>query len=132
AGELLAQPFLETETDRRIVDLEIPERGWQVELALDRMRVIGHAYAEIEIEAELKAGDEAALAAARAAIEALGTVHESKGSKLSRAAEHVAHCDCRVAGPEADTLSTVDELGRPLHPQGGTLWGNSSTLECGG
>jgi inorganic triphosphatase YgiF len=90
-----AQPFLETETDRRIVDLEEPTRGWQVELALDRMRVIGHEYAEVEIEAELKGGDEAALTAAREAIEALGSVRESEGSKLSRAAAHVKNCDCR-------------------------------------
>src|SRR5262249_19797123 len=32
AGGLpLPQPFLETETDRRIVDLEAPARGWSVE-----------------------------------------------------------------------------------------------------
>jgi inorganic triphosphatase YgiF len=91
----LAHPFLETETDRRIVDLEEPTLGWQVELALDRMRVIGHAYAEVEIEAELKRGDEAALVAAREAIEALGPVRESEGSKLSRAASHLNHCDCK-------------------------------------
>ncbi|HEY1297360.1 MAG TPA: CYTH domain-containing protein [Chloroflexota bacterium] len=94
AGLPLAQPFLETETDRRIVDLEEPARGWQVELALDRMHVVGHDYAEIEIEAELKRGDDAALTAAREAIEALGPVRESEGSKLSRAADHVANCDC--------------------------------------
>jgi inorganic triphosphatase YgiF len=88
------RPFLETETDRRIVDLEEPTHGWQVELALDRMRVVGHGYAEIEIEAELKRGDEAALAVARDAIEAVGPVRESQGSKLSRAAAHIKNCDC--------------------------------------
>jgi inorganic triphosphatase YgiF len=91
----LAQPFLDTETDRHLVDLEERARGWQVELALDRMRVIGHDYAEVEIEAELKRGDEGALAAARDAIETLGPVRESGGSKLSRAVDHVANCNCR-------------------------------------
>jgi inorganic triphosphatase YgiF len=95
SGPPEARPFLETETDRRIVDLEAPARGWQVELALDRVRLIGHAYHEIEIEAELKQGDETALAAARAAIEAVGPVRESIGSKLSRAAGHVSNCNCR-------------------------------------
>lgn len=94
AGMPLAEPFLETETDRRIVDLEEPTHDWHVELALDRMRVVGHEYAEIEIEAELKRGDDAALAAAREAIEALGPVRESEGSKLSRAAAHLANCHC--------------------------------------
>jgi inorganic triphosphatase YgiF len=90
-----SNPFLETRTDRSIVDLEAQDHGWQVELALDRMDVLGHAYAEVEIEAELKRGDEAALDAARKAIAALGPVRESEGSKLSRAAAHVAHCNCR-------------------------------------
>jgi len=93
-GQPLSRPFLETETDRHIVDLEEPSRGWQVELALDRMRIIGHDYAEIEIEAELKRGEEAALTAAREAIEGLGAVRESKGSKLSRAAAHLRNCGC--------------------------------------
>jgi inorganic triphosphatase YgiF len=93
-GLPLARPFLETETDRHIVDLEEPTRGWQVELALDRMRVVGHDYAEIEVEAELKGGEEAALTAAREAIEALGAVRESAGSKLSRAAAHLRDCHC--------------------------------------
>jgi inorganic triphosphatase YgiF len=87
-----ARPFLETETDRRIVDLEERSHGWQVELALDRVRLVGHAYREIEIEAELKHGDETALTAVRTAIEARGGVRESEGSKLSRAAAHVANC----------------------------------------
>ena len=87
-------PYLETETDRRIVDLAEPSRGWQVELALDRMRIVGHDYSDIEIEAELKRGDDAALAAIRVAIEALGQVRESQSSKLGRATAHVAACNC--------------------------------------
>ncbi len=97
AGGLPAKnPFLETQTDRRIVDLEVAARGWSVELALDRMRVVGHDYSEIEIEAELKRGDEAALDAVRLAIEALAEVRESDGSKLSRAMAHVQNCHCAV------------------------------------
>jgi inorganic triphosphatase YgiF len=91
-GLPLATPFLETETDRTIVDLAAPEPGWAVELALDRVRLLGHAYAECEIEAELKRGDEAALEAARAAITAVGPTDESQGSKLSRAMAHVETC----------------------------------------
>jgi inorganic triphosphatase YgiF len=98
-GELpLAQPFLEMETDRVVVDLEAAERGWRVELALDRVRLVGHAYQEVEIEAELKRGDEAALQAVGSAIAALGDVHPSEGSKLSRAMAHLAACECAVAG----------------------------------
>jgi len=95
-GLPLKDPFLETQTDRRIVDLEVAARGWSVELALDRMQVVGHDYSEIEIEAELKRGDEAALDAVRSAIEALGEVRESDGSKLSRAMAHVRNCHCAV------------------------------------
>jgi inorganic triphosphatase YgiF len=91
-GLPLARPYLETETERTILDLEAPDRGWSVELALDRVRLVGHAYAELEIEAELKRGDEAALEAAREAIAALGPTHESEGSKLSRALAHIAAC----------------------------------------
>jgi inorganic triphosphatase YgiF len=87
-------PYLETQTDRHILDLEAPEHGWQVELALDRVQLLGHRYSELEIEAELKRGDEAALDAARTAIEAVGEVRESEGSKLSRAIAHLEHCDC--------------------------------------
>jgi inorganic triphosphatase YgiF len=93
-GLPLAEPFIETETDRTILDLEAPERGWAVELALDRMQVINHRYADLEIEAELKRGDIAALDAAREAIEGFGEVSESEGSKLSRAIAHVVSCDC--------------------------------------
>jgi inorganic triphosphatase YgiF len=88
----LARPFLETQTDRTILDLVSSERGWSVELALDRVQLVGHRYSELEIEAELKRGDEAALEAAREAITALGQVTESHGSKLSRAMAHLAAC----------------------------------------
>ncbi|MBV8719736.1 MAG: CYTH domain-containing protein [Chloroflexi bacterium] len=84
-GLPLATPIVETQTDRRIVDLEEPERNWLVELALDRMEVVGHAYREAEIEAELKHGDEEALEVVRRAIEQRGEVRVSEGSKLSRA-----------------------------------------------
>ncbi len=85
-----ARPFLETETQRRIVDLSAAEHGWRVELALDRMRIVGHDYAEVEIEAELKRGDDATLEDVRAAIAALGEVRESHGSKLSRAMAYLS------------------------------------------
>ena len=88
-GPPSAQPFLEMETDRTILDLEAPDRGWSVELALDRVRLIGHRYREVEIEAELKRGDEAALEAAREAIQSLGEVRNSEASKLARALAHV-------------------------------------------
>ncbi|MDQ6670268.1 MAG: CYTH domain-containing protein [Chloroflexota bacterium] len=91
-GPPLGTPFLETETDRTILDLELTEQSWSVELALDRVGLLGHAYAELEIEAELKQGDEAALEAAREAIAALGPSQESYGSKLSRAMAHLAVC----------------------------------------
>ncbi len=97
-GLPLARPFLEMETQRAVVDLEAPARGWSVELALDRVRLIGHAYDEVEIEAELKRGDDAALEAVRAAIAALGDVRPSDGSKLSRAMAHLETCHCAV-GP---------------------------------
>lgn len=97
AGGLpLARPYLETTTHRRILDLA--DQDSAVELALDRMRIIGHAYAEHEIEAELKRGDERVLDAVRSAIEALGDVRESDGSKLSRAMRHVAACACTASG----------------------------------
>jgi inorganic triphosphatase YgiF len=89
------EPLLETETDRRIVDLTEPGTDAEVELALDRVQLVGHDYREAEIEAELKRGDDAALDSARTAIEALGEVRESKGSKLSRALAHLEHCHCR-------------------------------------
>ena len=93
-GPLLQQPFLETATDRQVLDLEALERRWLVELALDRMQLIGHNYAEAEIEAELRRGDGTTLQAAREAIMACGPVHESGGSKLSRAIAHAASCTC--------------------------------------
>ena len=91
-GPPLARPFLELETDRTILDLE--SRANKVELALDRVRLLGHKYEEVEIEAELKRGDEAALDSVRSAIEAVGRVRESNGSKLSRAMAHLQVCDC--------------------------------------
>jgi inorganic triphosphatase YgiF len=91
-GLPLASPFLETQTDRTILDLSVAARGWAVELALDRVRLLGHAYAELEIEAELKQGGEAALEAIREAIATLGPTEESKGSKLSRAMAHSEAC----------------------------------------
>jgi inorganic triphosphatase YgiF len=96
-GVPLAQPYLETLTDRTVVDLEAREQGWRVELALDRTRIVGHDFAEVEIEAELKRGDDEALKAARSAIETLGSVRESQESKLSRAMAHLEHCDCGSA-----------------------------------
>jgi inorganic triphosphatase YgiF len=84
---LLPKPYLETATDRRILDLR-SDRA-EAELALDRMTIPGHDYAELEIEVELKHGDEAELDEARKAIEALGEVRESEGSKLSRATDYV-------------------------------------------
>jgi inorganic triphosphatase YgiF len=89
-----AKPFLETRTDRRIVNLEVPGRDWRVELALDRMEIVGHAYRDVEIEAELKGGDESALSEVETAIKALGEVRESKGSKLGRAQAHLDDCNC--------------------------------------
>jgi inorganic triphosphatase YgiF len=83
----LAAPFLELETDRQLRDLI--SGAANAELALDRVRMPEHAYAEEEIEVELKRGEEAALHEARAAIEALGTVRESAGSKLSRALDYI-------------------------------------------
>jgi inorganic triphosphatase YgiF len=94
-GLPLAAPFLETETERTVVDLESAQHGWKIELALDRVRLLGHTYQELEIEAELKSGDESAFASVRSAIEGLGKVKESEGSKLSRAIAHLANCNCR-------------------------------------
>jgi inorganic triphosphatase YgiF len=84
----LAKPFLETLTERRLRDLTSPTA--KAELALDRVRIVDHPeYAEEEIEVELKRGDEEALEEARKAIEELGEVRESTGSKLSRALAYV-------------------------------------------
>ncbi len=80
-------PYLETATDRRILDLRSARA--QAEVALDRMTIPGTAYAEVEIEVELKRGDEHELDEARRAIEELGEVRESVGSKLSRALDYV-------------------------------------------
>jgi inorganic triphosphatase YgiF len=90
-GELpLPKPYLEMETDRWILDLQAPADAWEVELALDRVGILGRPlYEDVEIEVELKRGDESALDAARAAIEGLGEVRESHGSKLSRALDYI-------------------------------------------
>lgn len=93
-GPPLARPFVEMETDRTILDLAAAARGWSVELALDRVRLPGHEYAELEIEAELKHGDVVALDEVRRAIEAFGRVADSDGSKLSRAIAHLRTCPC--------------------------------------
>jgi inorganic triphosphatase YgiF len=89
AGPPLAEPSVSFQTDRRVLDLEVPERGWKVELALDRVRFsspAGEAVPQdVEIEVELKRGDEAALEAAREAISALGPVRPSEKTKLARA-----------------------------------------------
>ena len=54
------------------------------------MGIIGRPqYEDIEIEVELYLGDDSALAAAREAIEAIGEVRESNGSKLSRALDYI-------------------------------------------
>jgi inorganic triphosphatase YgiF len=93
-GLPLARPFLETETDRRILDLGNTARSVSVELALDRMRLLGHDYADIEIEAELKRGEPAVLDEIRDAIAAFGPVEPSRASKLSRAMAHLETCHC--------------------------------------
>lgn len=88
----LAQPFLELVTQRRILDLEDAD-GAELELALDNVRLTGHpSHIEHEIEVELRRGDESALEVARAAIAELGQVEDGRGSKLSRALEHVRSC----------------------------------------
>jgi inorganic triphosphatase YgiF len=88
----LARPFLELLTDRRLLDLR-DTHGTELELAVDEVRLVGHpAHVEHEIEVELRRGDEAALEVARAAIAELGRVHDGRGSKLSRALEHVQSC----------------------------------------
>jgi inorganic triphosphatase YgiF len=91
-------PYLELETDRRLLELRASEPGWEAELALDRVQLLGHpAFGELEIEVELKRGDERALEAARGAIVALGAVRESDGTKLTRALSHLASCHCPPA-----------------------------------
>jgi inorganic triphosphatase YgiF len=93
-GAPLPAPYLETETDRRLVDLASSDEATRVELALDEVRLVGHRYEEREIEAELKRGDEDALEEIRHSIEAMGEIHPSAGSKLSRALAHLRNCDC--------------------------------------
>ena len=82
----LVTPMFELDADRRLADLEAPAFGWRLELALDRVRLVGFpAYLDLEIEVELNRGGDSALAAARAAIEDVGRVASSPGTKLSRA-----------------------------------------------
>lgn len=98
SAPLLAQPYLEIETDRRVVDLEAAAARWQAEMALDRVRLVNHpGHEELEIEVEARRGGDELLSAARAAIEALGPVRDASGSKLSRASAHLAACDCGSA-----------------------------------
>jgi inorganic triphosphatase YgiF len=96
-GLPLARPVLETETQRVVLDLELPERGGRAELALDGVQLVGHSYREAEIEVELRRGGEDVLQTARHAIQALGVVSESDGSKLSRALAHLRACTCPIA-----------------------------------
>ena len=101
SAPVLATPFLESETTRRVLDLEDPRSGTQLELALDHVQLVGHAdYSEQEIEVELRRGNESALEQARSAIAALGPTRDGEGSKLSRALDHVRNpaCGCRASG----------------------------------
>jgi inorganic triphosphatase YgiF len=92
-GLPLVTPVLESETVRFLADLVASDDDWRAELALDNVRLLHHArHTEVEIEVELDRGPDDALDAARAAIEAVGSVRESQGTKLSRALEHVAGC----------------------------------------
>jgi inorganic triphosphatase YgiF len=85
---VLAKPHLEFETERDVLDLTDADRGWQTELALDRMRFLPCGHQDFEIEVELRKGDESALEAAREAITALGEVTPATVSKLGRALGH--------------------------------------------
>ncbi len=87
-GQLpLAQPYLQMVTDRWVLDLRSADAT--LELALDRVSIPRTEYAELEIEVELKRGEQQALDQAREAIEALGDVRESSGSKLTRALDYI-------------------------------------------
>jgi inorganic triphosphatase YgiF len=83
------KPYLELETDRRLLQLDATAEGWAAEMALDRVRMVGHEYAEMEIEVELRRGGDEALEAARREIAALGAVQPATGSKLARALAHL-------------------------------------------
>ncbi len=86
----LPKPFLELDADRRLLELTAPAQGWEVELALDRVRLVDHpAFEEQEIEVELHRGSDEALEAARAAILALGQARPAAASKLQRALAHL-------------------------------------------
>ena len=86
-GLPLAQPYLDMVTQRVVLHLRSVDAD--LELALDRVSIPSTTYAELEIEVELKHGNESALEEAREAIEALGKVRESVGSKLSRALDYI-------------------------------------------
>lgn len=103
ASPLLATPRLEMHTQRRILDLEAADQGWRVELALDRVGIDGWPeYADVEIEAELKAGDTRALEAARDALAALGPVRPSDGTKQGRARRYLRQVGRSDAAGAAD------------------------------
>jgi inorganic triphosphatase YgiF len=86
----LPKAYLDMETDRWVLELADAAAGARAELALDTVSIIGAPhYEDIEIEVELFLGEESALDEARAAIEALGAVRESDGSKLSRALDYI-------------------------------------------
>jgi inorganic triphosphatase YgiF len=92
------EPKLELVTDRRLADLEL-SGGGRAELALDRVALVGHPdYCDREIEVELKRGEESLLSTARTAIEAIGDVSESDGSKLSRALAYLGQA--RLPAPK--------------------------------
>ncbi len=92
----LAAPYLEIETDRRELDLVADSHGWQAELALDHVQLVGHpAFVEYEIEVELRRGSTESLEAARDAIAALGPIAPAPASKLARALAHL-----REHGPD--------------------------------
>lgn len=86
-----AQPLFETETARDVRLLEHPDHGWRLEMAVDRVRLVGHpGFHHAEIELELKRGSEEALDVGRQALESLGPVTPSDLSKLRRAQQHIA------------------------------------------
>jgi inorganic triphosphatase YgiF len=99
SAPILARPFLESQTLRRVLDLRDDQTGVELELALDQVKLVDHpSFTEQEIEVELRRGDESALEQAREAIAALGQVRDGQGSKLSRALDHVRNAPCSCAG----------------------------------
>jgi inorganic triphosphatase YgiF len=99
SAPILARPFLESQTLRRVLDLRDDQAGVELELALDQVKLVDHpSFTEQEIEVELRRGDESVLEQARKAITALGQVRDGRGSKLSRALDHVRGATCSCAG----------------------------------